>query len=501
MKGPNARLASLVAIAAAVLFCLDVYVLYSNVFWFFVSRPVISRSQALGLRSPVEVDARLVALNLICIGCLVALLRRARAGIIAADPRPASAALTLTWLIPFRMRDEISLGSLWTLSSPHREPPPVLLRLWYWSWSIALTGTVLFDLLISAFPRPPYAVVLAYCPIVFAHLVWCFTTVPLFEGLARLRDEAERVPTPASEPLRRQVPAPRASPAGACLACGAAARSSRCAVCGAAMAVGHYRVRAVLRSSPARRTYQAVSPEGRLVALKELVFAKVPDAAELEAFEREAGLLRGLRHRRIPQYLDAFVEGEGPATRFYLASQWIEGISLAEELDARTYQADEVFACVAELLQILVYLHGLSPPVLHCDIKPGNVVRTPDGRLSLLDFGTARNLETTWQSGTMVGTVGYMPPEQLAGQVDLTSDLYAVGATALHLLTHSPPWQFMDGPQLRLPRLAISSGYRRVLERLVHPQRQRRFASARNVLRALAEVRPADMPAYLKSSG
>ncbi|HWE24214.1 MAG TPA: hypothetical protein VG496_09770, partial [Myxococcales bacterium] len=112
-----------------------------------------------------------------------------------------------------------------------------------------------------------------------------------------------------------------------------------------------------------------------------------------------------------------------------------------------------------------------------------------DGTLILVDFGVARERTETLRSATMVGSVGYMPPEQLAGQVDRSSDPYAAGATALQMLTRRPPWEFMDGPILRLPRLPISSGARRLLQKLLASSPRKRFPDAAAALAALEALR------------
>src|SRR5205814_3889637 len=158
-------------------------------------------------------------------------------------------------------------------------------------------------------------------------------------------------------------------------------------------------------------------------------------------------------------------------------------------MEDRRYTEDEVLSLVEEVLEILRHLHGLQPPLIHRDLKPANIVRRKSGQVALIDFGVARSLERTINSGTMVGTVGYMPPEQLAGQVDLTCDLYALGATALHLLTRTAPWEFMDGPELRLPPLKTARTARAFLRRMVAPRRAQRFSSAREALVALRRLR------------
>ena len=81
-----------------------------------------------------------------------------------------------------------------------------------------------------------------------------------------------------------------------------------------------------------------------------------------------------------------------------------------------------------------------------------------------------------------------MPPEQLAGQVNATSDLYALGATALQMLTHKNPWEFMDGSQLKLPALSVSRGLLRLLQRLLAVKPQSRFPGAAEALAAVVEL-------------
>ena len=100
------------------------------------------------------------------------------------------------------------------------------------------------------------------------------------------------------------------------------------------------------------------------------------------------------------------------------------------------------------LLGVLGYLHTLNPPVVHRDIKPDNVIRGEDGRLWVVDFGAVRDFSTTMGGGsTVVGTYGYMAPEQFRGQAIPASDIYAVAATMLHLMTGRSPHEL---PQEKL---------------------------------------------------
>src|SRR5207253_7670015 len=177
-------------------------------------------------------------------------------------------------------------------------------------------------------------------------------------------------------------------------------------------------------------------------------------------------------------------EGEGPALRLYLAQELVEGEPLSDRLRAGAIDEAEARAIARQLLQILRYLHEHG--IVHRDVKPANVLRRPDGTLVLVDFGAARALEGVTHRATLVGTFGYMPPEQLGGTVDATSDLYALGATLVHLLGRKAPADTL-GPdlELRLDHLNVSPGFRAFLARLTARKRASRPASAVAALLAL----------------
>jgi len=141
------------------------------------------------------------------------------------------------------------------------------------------------------------------------------------------------------------------------------------------------------------------------------------------------------------------------------------------------------------MLGVLDYLHTRAPPVLHRDIKPSNVIVRPDGSPVLVDFGAVRNVfHAPDESGsTVAGTYGYMPYEQLMGQASPASDLYALAATFLHLLTGRAPPEFMgDAGRLEVPAsLPGGEPLRRVLSQMLAPAPNDRFRSARDVRAAL----------------
>ena len=122
--------------------------------------------------------------------------------------------------------------------------------------------------------------------------------------------------------------------------------------------------------------------------------------------------------------------------RLYLATEFVRGESLADRLARGPLPEAEVLAIARALLGVLVTLQQRSPAIFHRDLKPANVMFREDGAVVLVDFGSARTVEgSRTHRSTLVGTFGYMPPEQLGGTVDRTSDVFALGATVLHAVT------------------------------------------------------------------
>ncbi len=271
-----------------------------------------------------------------------------------------------------------------------------------------------------------------------------------------------------------------------CIACGAPVEDLRCPECGTAQRAGAFRIEKVLARTPHSRVYLARDSAGKAVALKEMLFAQVPDAAALESFEREAQTLRGLDHPAIPRFEASFTEGRGPGLRLYLASGFVEGESLASRLERGRLTPLQALELARQVLRILVYLQQRSPAVLHRDIKPANLMYRPDGSVWLVDFGSSRQLENqATHRSTLVGTFGYMPPEQLGGTVGRSSDVYSLAATVLHALTGKEPQEAL-GPELT-PRLppGLTPRWSHWLARALAPQPAARFADAQAALDAL----------------
>jgi len=189
----------------------------------------------------------------------------------------------------------------------------------------------------------------------------------------------------------------------------------------------------------------------RLCAMKEMVDHFIDPQQRIEAneyFAREADTLAQLKHQAIPAITDRFDE----QNRHYLVMEYIEGRNLEEELAARGNEPlpeGLVIDIARQLCDVLAYLHGMQPPIVYRDMKPSNVMISPKGRVVLVDFGIAR-LFKAQKRGTMIGTLGFAPPEQYKGEVDPRSDIYSLAATLHYMLTARDPEKF---PPFSFPKL------------------------------------------------
>ncbi len=200
---------------------------------------------------------------------------------------------------------------------------------------------------------------------------------------------------------------------------------------------GRYVVVGSLGSGSQGETLEAVDKrEGRPVAIKRFTIRGAKSWKDVELAEREASVLSSLSHASLPRYIEHFEEGGA----LYLVMEKIDGETLASRRrrGAGLDQA-QVLRFLEEAADCLRYLHGRAPPVVHRDIKPGNVILRPDGSYCLVDSGSVRDRLKPEGGSTVVGTFGFMAPEQFQGRAAPASDVYAVAATALSLLSGSEP--------------------------------------------------------------
>ncbi|HEY9649717.1 MAG TPA: type IV pilin-like G/H family protein [Coleofasciculaceae cyanobacterium] len=254
-----------------------------------------------------------------------------------------------------------------------------------------------------------------------------------------------------------------------------------------------YQLQEKLGQNAGRQTWlatdiQAASP----VVVKLLAFNPQLEWDDLKLFEREVQVLRTINHYRIPKYYNSFtlddLEGSG-FLWFGLVQEYIPGDSLQQLLNqGKCFTEKQVLDIATQILQILIDLHELSPPIIHRDIKPSNLILGKDNQIYLVDFGAVQDkAKIEGATFTVVGTSGYVPPEQLWGKAVAASDLYALGATLIYLLTGIPPSELFQG-QMRIQfkdLVNISSDFVNWLEQLIQPAPEQRFSTARQALSAL----------------
>ncbi|NEO97915.1 MAG: tetratricopeptide repeat protein [Symploca sp. SIO2E9] len=230
------------------------------------------------------------------------------------------------------------------------------------------------------------------------------------------------------------------------------------------------------------------NPKCVVKQLKPLTPKVLPTARRL--FDREAKCLQDLgKHDRIPQLFAYFDEEE----EFYLVEEYIEGNPLSQELNIYDKLSEgEIIAVLQEILSILEFVH--EQKVIHRDIKPSNIIRRKqDGKLVLIDFGSVKQLSLQnfnpheqEQLTVAISTAGYTPMEQLQGKPRFSSDIYALGITAIQALTGNNPrdlqWDTNTGQVIWHHQASVSSQIASILDKMVRPSLRDRYQSVAEVI-------------------
>lgn len=234
------------------------------------------------------------------------------------------------------------------------------------------------------------------------------------------------------------------------------------------------------------------------VILKLLFIDEEMKPDDLKLFKREIEILKVISHPSTPQYLGYFeidlpMDGKALA----LVQSYVEGKSLYDFLEeGRVFSEREVKHIAKELLKIVDYLHNQEPPIIHRDIKPSNVLLAsqPDQgrvRVCLVDFGSVKTFANNDATSlTLVGTQGYMSPEQMGGRTIRASDLYSLGVTMITALTGLTPIDLpMRGMRLDFEQVVtLSEPFTQWLKQMTQPGVDRRFATAHEALTQLRSL-------------
>lgn len=228
---------------------------------------------------------------------------------------------------------------------------------------------------------------------------------------------------------------------------------------------------------------------GKYWALKEMQEDNLPDVME-KSFRVEAEMLSRLEHPGIPRISDFFIE----ENRMYLIMDYVKGESLKKKLKAlgegKPFSEEQVINWAVSLCHILSYLHTRPTPVVFRDLKPDNIMITPEGDLKLLDFGISRVfLEGKTDTTYALLTQGYAPQEQWMGKAEPRSDIYSLGATLYHLLSGIHPKEIAPNfPPLEEYKPDISPSLSRIISRCLEPKLTDRYQSIEEVKSELVGV-------------
>lgn len=234
------------------------------------------------------------------------------------------------------------------------------------------------------------------------------------------------------------------------------------------------------------------------VILKLLFMDEETTPDELKLFKRELDTLQTIQHPATPKYLEYFeinLPKDGKALA--LIQTYLEGTSLQQFLQQGQHlTVDSARQVARSILEILDYLHNHQPPIIHRDIKPSNILLagSPDVPMSayLVDFGSVKSFGSSHDhtSFTLVGTDGYMPPEQMGRRAVCASDLYGLGATLVTAITGIEPEDLpRRGLQIDVEQvIRADAGFVQWLKHLTEPELDRRFKSAQAALAALASL-------------
>ncbi len=259
---------------------------------------------------------------------------------------------------------------------------------------------------------------------------------------------------------------------------------------------GEYKILGMIGRGGMGAVYRAQRlADGTIWALKEMRPQQDAPPGETEEnrrlFEQEAALLEQLRHPNLPVVADRFDYQGRPV----LVMEFVPGQTLEDRIRETnaTLLEQQVLGYGIQVARVLHYLHSLTPPIIYRDLKPSNIMITPDGVLKLIDFGVARTHKRGKSKDTVaMGSAGYAPPEQYGkGQTDARSDVYALGATLLHLLTNMPPIPLQTPAPggIRKFNLSVDEQTERVIIKAMAADQAARFQTAAEFEQALNRPR------------
>jgi len=267
----------------------------------------------------------------------------------------------------------------------------------------------------------------------------------------------------------------------------------------------NYRIEREIGEGGMSRVYKGIDPKtGQEVAIKELLPHLVHHDEVRQRFRREAQVLAILNHPHIVR----LIRYEEVGDNLYLVQEYVDGMNLARYIGEHrgTIPEADTVHLFCQILDALAFAHEAG--VVHRDIKPSNILMMPTGQVKVLDFGIARIVGDEsggfrTKTGTRIGTVAYMSPEQVNAKADIDhrSDIYSAGVLFYHMLTGMPPYDMATDSEFdvqmkivrdSLPRMreinpAVSEKMQQIVDKATAKSREARYQSCQEFLQALHE--------------
>ena len=274
--------------------------------------------------------------------------------------------------------------------------------------------------------------------------------------------------------------------------------SKFCSCCGSKLTLieeypllnGRYKVVEVIGSGGMSTVLKAKDEkEGILYAIKEMScdFKKQSDRIyAVQKFKDEAFILSRVNHPSIPEVKDYFVEND----KYYLVMEFIDGKTLEDlalKHSKKTLSEDMIKNIILQICETLEYLHDRDTPIIHRDLKPSNFLfEEKTGRVVLIDFGIAKKIVEE-KTGTLIGTPGYMAPEQYRGRIDNRTDIFGLGATIHYIITGENPASKSTPEFIPITKVRpdLSGHLEMILRKTLESDPKKRFQSAAELKKAI----------------
>ena len=240
--------------------------------------------------------------------------------------------------------------------------------------------------------------------------------------------------------------------------------------------------------------YNAVRiADNQKVVIKQINIHSIHNWKEYDLFRREVQVLKSLDIPGVAKFYEAAECLDDNPPCAYIVQEYIPGKDLAQLINGcHRFTLDTIYDILIQTLSIIDQLHHHNPPIIHRDIKPSNLMLSPDGKVTIIDFGAVANPQIQSGGSTVAGTIGFMPTEQLMGKPEPASDIYALAAVALQLITGIHPadiptqdFYLIFEPLMQdKPHELV-----RLLRQMLDPKADQRLADIPEIIRRLEQLK------------